>query len=102
MHSEPPQVEEQALPSASPSQASVSWVPCIRLLTIERYRGIKTLTWRPDDGLNLILGGGDVGKTTILDAVALLLSHGAGEDGHRKPARGREEEGSYCLGAQLH
>ena len=74
MHSEPPQVEEQALPSASPSQASVSWVPCIRLLTIERYRGIKTLTWRPDDGLNLILGGGDVGKTTILDTVALLLS----------------------------
>jgi putative ATP-dependent endonuclease of OLD family len=43
-------------------------------LTIERFRGIKTLTWHPQKGLNLILGGGDVGKTTILDAIALLLN----------------------------
>ncbi len=48
--------------------------PEILLLTIERFRGIWALTWRPSRGLNLILGGGDVGKTTILDAVALLLS----------------------------
>ena len=48
--------------------------PTIRLLTIERFRGIKALTWRPRSGLNVILGGGDVGKTTILDAIALLLS----------------------------
>lgn len=48
--------------------------PTIRLLTIERFRGIQALTWRPFPGLNVILGGGDVGKTTILDAVALLLS----------------------------
>ena len=48
--------------------------PTIRLLTIERFRGIKALTWRPGSGLNVILGGGDVGKTTILDAIALLLS----------------------------
>lgn len=32
------------------------------------------MTWLPASGLNLILGGGDVGKTTILDAIALLLS----------------------------
>jgi recombinational DNA repair ATPase RecF len=30
--------------------------------------------WLPDPGVNVILGGGDVGKSTILDAVALLLS----------------------------
>jgi putative ATP-dependent endonuclease of the OLD family len=43
-------------------------------LEIERFRGIKTLSWHPQQGLNLILGGGDVGKTTILDAIALLLN----------------------------
>jgi putative ATP-dependent endonuclease of OLD family len=32
------------------------------------------MTWLPASGLNLILGGGDVGKTTVLDAIALLLS----------------------------
>ena len=48
--------------------------PTIRLLTIKTFRGIKELAWRPSPGLNVILGGGDVGKTTILDAIALLLS----------------------------
>ena len=48
--------------------------PTIRLLTVERFRGIQSLTWRPSIGLNVVLGGGDVGKTTILDAIALLLS----------------------------
>src|SRR6266545_4422990 len=43
-------------------------------LLIERFRGIKTLSWRPVKGVNVILGGGDVGKTTILDAIGLLLS----------------------------
>lgn len=46
----------------------------IRKLSIRRYRGLRTLDWRPDPTLNLILGGGDVGKTTVLDAVGLLLS----------------------------
>lgn len=49
-------------------------VPTIYKLTIERYRGIKHLSWRPAGSVNLILGGGDVGKTTILDAISLLLS----------------------------
>jgi len=57
--------------SAPVSSASV---PTIHRLLIERFRGIKTLSWRPAAGVNVILGGGDVGKTTILDAVALLLS----------------------------
>jgi putative ATP-dependent endonuclease of OLD family len=41
---------------------------------IERFRGLKTLSWHPGSGFNVILGGGDVGKTTILDAIALLFS----------------------------
>jgi putative ATP-dependent endonuclease of OLD family len=43
-------------------------------LTISRFRGIKSLTWQPAKGVNLVLGGGDVGKSTILDAIGLLLS----------------------------
>jgi putative ATP-dependent endonuclease of OLD family len=48
--------------------------PLIRRLTIERFRGIKRLEWYPEPGVNIVLGGGDVGKTTILDAIALLLN----------------------------
>jgi putative ATP-dependent endonuclease of the OLD family len=48
--------------------------PTIRRLSIARFRGISALTWCPGSGVNLILGGGDVGKTTILDAIGLVLS----------------------------
>jgi putative ATP-dependent endonuclease of OLD family len=43
-------------------------------LRIERFRGLKEFDWRPEVGMNVILGGGDMGKTTILDALALLFS----------------------------
>jgi putative ATP-dependent endonuclease of the OLD family len=59
-------------PAAAPKD--VDNAPLVRALTIKRYRGIKEVTWLPGKGLNVILGGGDVGKTTILDAIALLLS----------------------------
>ncbi len=48
--------------------------PIIYHLAIERFRCIETLSWHPAKGVNVILGGGDVGKTTILDAIGLLLS----------------------------
>jgi putative ATP-dependent endonuclease of OLD family len=48
--------------------------PIIYHLAIERFRCITTFSWHPAKGVNLILGGGDVGKTTILDAIGLLLS----------------------------
>ncbi len=48
--------------------------PCIRHLSIKRFRGIEALSWFPDKGMNVLLGGGDVGKSTILDAIAMLLS----------------------------
>jgi len=54
--------------------AAPATVPVIYQLTIDRFRGIKSLCWQPSKGVNVILGGGDVGKTTILDAIALLLS----------------------------
>lgn len=46
----------------------------IHKLTIQRFRGIQALTWLPAQGMNIILGGGDIGKTTLLEAIALLLS----------------------------
>jgi putative ATP-dependent endonuclease of OLD family len=48
--------------------------PIIYRLAIERFRCITRFFWHPAKGVNLILGGGDVGKTTILDAIGLLLS----------------------------
>ncbi|QSR85305.1 AAA family ATPase [Methylacidimicrobium sp. B4] len=53
---------------------AASLAPTIYALTVERFRGITSLKWKPSRGVNVILGGGDVGKTTILDAIALLLS----------------------------
>ena len=46
----------------------------IHQLRIERFRGIENLQWNPAPGMNVILGGGDVGKSTLLDGIALLLS----------------------------
>ncbi|HMM76015.1 MAG TPA: AAA family ATPase [Gammaproteobacteria bacterium] len=63
--------------ATAPAKAAVSPgadTAIIRQLTIERFRGIKFLKWNPAPGLNVILGGGDVGKSTILDAIALLLN----------------------------
>lgn len=47
--------------------------PVLLKLDIARFRGIEALSWRPDPGVNIIIGGGNVGKSTILDAIGLLL-----------------------------
>ncbi|RYY23971.1 MAG: ATP-binding protein [Sphingomonadales bacterium] len=47
--------------------------PQIRRLELTRFRGFESLVWTPGQGVNVVLGGGDVGKTTILDAISLLL-----------------------------
>lgn len=56
------------------AQQPADEAPYIRLLSIKRFRGIEDLTWLPAKGVNVLLGGGDVGKTTILEAIALLLN----------------------------
>jgi putative ATP-dependent endonuclease of OLD family len=63
-------VAENAIPEGVQTESA----PAIYHLGIKRFRGIKELSWHPAKGVNIILGGGDVGKTTILDAVGLLLS----------------------------
>ena len=46
----------------------------IRHLAIERFRGIRSLDWRPQRDFVCLLGPGDSTKTTILDAIELALS----------------------------
>lgn len=55
-------------------EAKAPEAPTILRLSIERFRGIQSLVWLPDAHVNVILGGGDTGKTTILDAIGLLLN----------------------------
>ncbi len=43
-------------------------------LKVQRFRGIRELSWRPTPGINCLIGPADIGKTTILSSIALLLS----------------------------
>lgn len=45
----------------------------IRVLEIENFRAIKKLRWLPGAGMNCLIGPGDSGKSTILDAIDLCL-----------------------------
>lgn len=45
----------------------------LRLLEIRNFRSIQTLDWMPSNGVNCIIGPGDSGKSTILDAIDLCL-----------------------------
>lgn len=45
----------------------------IRELTIRNFRSIEQLTWRPSASLVCLIGRGDVGKSTVLDALELAL-----------------------------
>lgn len=41
----------------------------IRILSIKNFRCIKELRWFPQMGINCLIGPGDTGKSTILDAI---------------------------------
>ncbi|MBK0052629.1 ATP-binding protein [Stenotrophomonas sp. S39] len=41
----------------------------IRKIEIEHFRSIQSLVWHPGPGINCLIGPGDSGKSTILDAV---------------------------------
>ncbi|RWB50979.1 ATP-dependent endonuclease [Mesorhizobium sp.] len=45
----------------------------VRILEIENFRAIKKLRWLPGPGVNCLIGPGDSGKSTILDAIDLCL-----------------------------
>lgn len=46
----------------------------IRHVSIKNFRSIKELSWFPGPGLNCLIGPGDGGKSTVLDAIDLCLS----------------------------
>lgn len=45
----------------------------IRQVEIKHFRSIRSLSWYPQPGLNCLVGPGDSGKSTILDAIDLCL-----------------------------
>lgn len=45
----------------------------IRQIQIKNFRSIKDLTWNPRPGLNCLIGPGDSGKSTVIDAIDLAL-----------------------------
>lgn len=45
----------------------------VRHVEIRNFRSIQTLSWSPSNGVNCLIGPGDSGKSTILDAIDLCL-----------------------------
>lgn len=45
----------------------------VRRLEIRNFRSIQALDWTPSNGVNCLIGPGDSGKSTILDAIDLCL-----------------------------
>lgn len=45
----------------------------VRHLEIHNFRSIQSLNWTPSNGVNCLIGPGDSGKSTILDAIDLCL-----------------------------
>jgi putative ATP-dependent endonuclease of the OLD family len=45
----------------------------IRKIEVRNFRSIRTLDWLPSSGINCLVGPGDSGKSTILDAVDLCI-----------------------------
>lgn len=45
----------------------------IRKLEIRHFRAIQALDWTPSNGINCLIGPGDSGKSSILDAIDLCL-----------------------------
>jgi putative ATP-dependent endonuclease of OLD family len=48
-------------------------MPQIRKIEIENFRSIRSFVWHPSPGINCLIGPGDSGKSTILDAIDLCL-----------------------------
>lgn len=45
----------------------------VRAIEIGNFRGINALTWHPAPGINCLIGPGDSGKSSIIDAIDLCL-----------------------------
>jgi putative ATP-dependent endonuclease of OLD family len=76
-------------------------VAIIRRLVIQHFRGIESLVWLPAEGMNVILGGGDAGKTTILEAIALLFSPTNATVLTDADYFDRKTDGEFCIEAVM-
>ncbi|MGE4535334.1 ATP-dependent nuclease [Halomonas sp.] len=45
----------------------------IRKVEIRNFRALRSLDWYPNEGINCLIGPGDSGKSSILDAIDLCL-----------------------------
>ncbi len=45
----------------------------VRYIEIKNFRGVRELSWSPKPGVNCLIGPGDSGKSTILDAIDLAM-----------------------------
>ncbi|MEQ9039408.1 MAG: AAA family ATPase [Silicimonas sp.] len=45
----------------------------IRAIEVKNFRGIKNLMWHPSPGINCLIGPGDSGKSSVLDAIDFCL-----------------------------
>jgi putative AbiEii toxin of type IV toxin-antitoxin system len=48
-------------------------MPRIRKIEITHFRGIRQLEWYPSGGINCLIGPGDSGKSSILDAIDFCI-----------------------------
>ena len=48
-------------------------MPRIRKIEIANFRGIQQFSWLPSAGINCLIGPGDSGKSSVLDAIDLCL-----------------------------
>ena len=46
----------------------------IRQVKVQNFKGIASLIWKPSSSFCCLLGSGDVGKTSVLDAIEATLS----------------------------
>ena len=45
----------------------------VRRIEIKNFRSIHSFDWRPTEGFNCIVGSGDAGKSSVLDAIDFCL-----------------------------
>lgn len=45
----------------------------IRVIDIRNFRCLKVFTWQPSEGINCLIGPGDTGKSSVLDAIDFCL-----------------------------